>query len=51
MARVVEGALPQVHRLHVPATLIHACFPPPAAEIEASPGSAKEAPPDPAARP
>ena len=31
LARVVEGALPEVHRLHVPAELIHACFPPPPA--------------------
>ncbi len=31
VARFVEGALPQVHRLHVPAALIHASFPPPAA--------------------
>ena len=31
IARYVEGALPQVHRLHVPAALVRACFPPPAA--------------------
>ena len=29
VARFVAGALPQVHRLHVPAELIRACFPAP----------------------
>ena len=32
LARVVEGSLPEVHRLHVPAELIHALFPPPLSE-------------------
>jgi hypothetical protein len=29
LARFVPGSLPEVHRLHVPAELIHACFPVP----------------------
>ena len=44
LARFVEGALPEVHRLHVPAELIHACFPPPPApappQVPASPRTA-----------
>jgi hypothetical protein len=27
LARYVPGALPQVHRLHIPATIVEACFP------------------------
>ena len=43
LARVVEGRLPQVHQLHVPAGLIHALFPPPAPPLDAAPAGAGEA--------
>jgi hypothetical protein len=43
VARYVEGALPQVHRLHVPAQLIHACFPPPAQAPIDAPSAAEAA--------
>jgi hypothetical protein len=40
LARVVPGSLPEVHRLHVPAELVHACFPPPREPAAAVPGEA-----------
>jgi hypothetical protein len=37
LARWVEGALPQVHRLHLPTALIHRCFPPPETDSASPP--------------
>jgi hypothetical protein len=42
LARWVRGALPQVHRLHIPERLVRACYPegdagsPPVASVETS---------------
>jgi hypothetical protein len=42
LARYVVGALPQVHRLHIPADMIDAVFPEPAVLAETLPAGLEQ---------